>query len=88
VNGVDVLAVMVEAQCLAEHYDEAELPHDLREAHAAVAQLIEADRRYDNAQFGLARARYNGEPLEQWAALCAQADILRAAALARCGVKP
>lgn len=48
-----------------------------------VSELVAADRYYDDAQFGLARAKYNGEPLDVWVQDCAKADIRRAAALAK-----
>jgi hypothetical protein len=80
---VDVLAVMtstIRTLSIGGVPDEAQQIH---KARAAVAELIEADRHYDDAKFGLAHARYNGEPLHTWAKDCAEADIRRAAALAR-----
>lgn len=57
----------------------------LAQVDAAVAELIEADRHYDEAHLRFANARYDGESLKPLAKLCAQADIRRSAALARVG---
>jgi len=80
---IDVLAVIEEH---IRHFD-ARMANNraqqLRLVHSAMSELIAADKAYDDAQFGLARARYNGAPLERWQSNLAETDTRRAAALAR-----
>jgi hypothetical protein len=50
----------------------------------ALSELIAADVDYDDSRYGLARARYNGSPVDDSARDCARAEERRAAALAAC----
>ena len=60
---------------------------DYRAMHDALdklSELIAADVDYDDSRYGLARARYNGSPVDDSARDCARAEERRAAALAAC----
>lgn len=93
-ENIDVLAIIdrlnavVQSHYLAagEDMTGSGLIDDGERARAAIAELIAADNWYDDAQFGVARARYNGQSLDVWVKHCAEADIRRAIAL--CRVKP
>ena len=77
--GVDVMGVMDRAVVFAERTGSAEDLANFREARAAVAELIEADKAFDFERDG-----YN--PLyasREWLDLYKAAEDRRAAALAR-----
>lgn len=82
---IDVLAVLdtIRDNLLEDGWDAT--AHRLDEVRVAVSELIEADRDYDDAQFGLARAKYNGDSVTPWAQDLSRAEIRRAVALSNIG---
>jgi hypothetical protein len=83
-QAVDVLAVMERAESVLwgiNHNGDAE---DTEKARAAVAELVKADREYDEARESLDNARNTSAGTECWNRLII-AKKKRAAALARIG---
>jgi len=80
---VDVLAVMDRAAGLHWDHEENADAEDMEAARAAVAELIEADREYDEARAEMDRRRNDITPLlwNRWV----RALDRRAEALARIG---
>ena len=77
-SGVDVLAVMQEAEAALQDFNCSVTWDKARKARAAVAELIEADLEVDEAEAEC--AKYPGEGSSRW---LANAKAHRVAALSR-----